>query len=90
MGPTKPDLTLILDLDSTQGLERAKGRAGDSTGIEDRYERMGADFHKRLRAAFLHIAEDNPDRCAVINASGTVSEVSEAIWTIVQDRLGLT
>lgn len=80
---TKPDLTLVLDLDSDVGLARANGRAGD----EDRYERMGSEFHKNLRAAFLKIADDNPDRCVVIDASGTKTEVAGAIWSAVQDRL---
>ena len=87
---TSPDLTLVLDLDSALGLARARDRAGNGSGGEDRYERMGSDFHQRLRMAFLQIAEDNPDRCVVIDASGSVSEVGAAIWTAVQDRLGLT
>lgn len=87
---TSPDLTLVLDLDSALGLARAKDRAGEGSGGEDRYERMGENFHKRLRAAFLQIAEDNPGRCVVIDASGSVPEVGAAIWTAVQDRLGLT
>lgn len=90
---TSPDLTLVLDLDSALGLARAKDRAkdkaGEGSGGEDRYERMGEDFHQRLRAAFLQIAEDNPGRCVVIDASGSVPEVGAAIWTAVQDRLGL-
>lgn len=83
---TRPDLTLVLDLDSQTGLERANGRAGD----EDRYERMGPDFHQRLRSAFLKIASDNSNRCVLIDASGTREEVGEAIWSAVQDRLGLS
>lgn len=82
---TRPDLTLVLDLDSQTGLERANGRSGD----EDRYERMGPDFHQRLRSAFLKIASDNPDRCVLIDASGTKETVGEAIWAVVQDRLDL-
>lgn len=83
---TKPDLTLVLDLDSQTGLERANGRTGD----EDRYERMGPDFHQRLRSAFLKIASDNSNRCVLIDASGTKEEVGEAIWMVVQDRLDLS
>lgn len=89
VGKTKPDITLILDLDSAKGLVRAKQRAGEGAGGEDRYERMGEDFHTRLRTAFLKIADDNPDRCVVIDASGTEREVGDAIWIAVQDRLGL-
>jgi dTMP kinase len=86
VGETRPDLTLIFDLDSKTGLERASSRAGD----EDRYERMGADFHQRLRDAFLKIAGDNPGRCVIVDASGSVPEVSETILRIVDQKLDLT
>ena len=45
LGAFAPDLTLVLDLPVEDGL----GRAGQVTGPEDRYERMGRDFHQRLR-----------------------------------------
>lgn len=48
MGRFRPDLTLILDLPVEEGLRRAGGRGG----AEDRYERMGLDFHQRLRQGF--------------------------------------
>lgn len=86
VGTTQPDLTLIFDLDSDAGLKRAATRAGD----EDRYERMGADFHKRLREAFLQIAKDNSKRCVVIDASGSVTAVGDAIWETVQQRLDIS
>jgi len=84
MGPFKPDLTLIFDLTVEQGLERAT--AGDD-GAEDRYERMDNDFHERLRAGFLDIAEAEPQRCAVIDASGTVEQVFDLVRAAVAARL---
>lgn len=86
VGTTQPDLTLIFDLDSKAGLARAATRAGD----EDRYERMGTDFHKRLRDAFLQIAKDNPKRCAIIDASQSIAAVGDAIWQVVQNRLDIS
>lgn len=79
----KPDLTLILDMDLDQGLNRAGGRADG----EDRYERMGRDFHERLRAGFLEIAKAEPGRCAVIDADGDVETVHGRIMAAVCDRL---
>ena len=79
-----PDLTLILDLPVADGLARAHGRGGD----EDRYERMGRDFHERLRRAFLDIAAAEPERCAVIDAGAEVEAVQAAIMTEVETRLG--
>jgi len=78
-----PDLTLILDMPVELGLERAKSR-GEG---EDRYERMGIEFHQRLRDGFLDIAQKDPGRCRVIDASGDVAAVRMAIAAEVTDRL---
>ena len=85
VGDLKPDLTLMLDLPVDVGLERAKIRHAG----EDRYERMGRAFHARLRDAFLDIAQQEPKRCAVIDASGDIDAVAVAVWAEVQSRLGL-
>lgn len=86
-----PDLTLILDLEVEAGLARAADRSERQDGAdegENRYEGMGRKFHESLRAAFLEIAAVEPDRCAVVDASGTKDEVMAAIWSAVTDRLG--
>ncbi len=84
IGDFAPDLTLVLDIPVEEGLRRAGAREGG----EDRYERMGRDFHQRLRTGFTTIARDNPDRCALLDASGTAKAVEAAIWAIVAERLG--
>ena len=81
----KPDLTLVLDLDAARGLERARARG---TG-EDRFENFGADFHERLRQGFLDIARRHPDRCRVIDASGSEDGVAAAILAAVIARFDL-
>ena len=86
VGEFAPDLTVILDLDVVTGLERAKSVHPG----EDRYERMDIEFHRRLRQGFLDIAEKEPDRCAVIDASGSVEEVNRALCDIVSRRLGVS
>lgn len=85
IGDLKPDLTLVLDLPAEVGLGRAAARRG--AGAADRFEAEGIGFHERLRAAYLAIARDNPDRCVVIDATGTPDEVAARIWDTVQRRL---
>jgi len=80
-----PDLTLILDLDVKTGLERALARSG----TENRFEKFGAEFHEKLRQAFLDIAKRSPERCRVIDASGTEEQVAEAIFAAVSRRFDL-
>ncbi len=83
VGDFKPDLTLIFDLDLETGLKRA-GTRGEG---EDRYERMGRDFHERLRQGFLEIAKEDSDRCVLVDAAGSIDDLSRSIRRVVSDRL---
>lgn len=78
-----PDLTLVLDLDPTAGVGRSRG---GSVG-EDRFEKKGADFHARVRAEFLAIAQREPDRCAVLDASQPADAVLAAALREIEARL---
>lgn len=83
VGETVPDLTLILDMPVETGLARANAR-GEG---EDRYERMGVEFHNRLREGFLEIAKKDPMRCEVIDATGDIGAVAMAIHDAVSTKL---
>jgi dTMP kinase len=76
VGHTRPNLTLIFDLDPVEGLARAKAR---SDGTEDRYERKGLAFHQKLREGFLAIAKAEPARCKIINANGNIDDVAARV-----------
>ena len=80
-----PDLTLILDLDVKAGLARAAARAG----VENRFEKFGVAFHEKLRQAFLDIARRNPERCRVVDASGSEDQVAAEIFAAVRARFDL-
>jgi dTMP kinase len=82
VGALDPDLTLILDLPVAEGLGRAAGRRDGG----ERYERMGQDFHERLREGFLDIARREPGRCVVIDAGGTVEQVQDTVRAAVWRR----
>lgn len=82
VGDLRPDLTLVLDLPVATGLARAAERGGDN-----RYERMGAAFHERLRTAFLEIAVGEPDRCVVVDADADLEAVAARIAAAVEKRL---
>jgi dTMP kinase len=69
-----PDRTFVLDLDPQVGLARSQGKHAG----EDRFERKGADFHARVRAEFLAIAEREPERCLIIDASQPAADVLAA------------
>ncbi len=89
---TIPHRTLILDLPPEEGLRRAGRRLRElplgKGGEEDRFERFGMAFHERLRAAFLRIARENPDRCVVVDATRPLREVAEDVWRAVAPLFG--
>jgi dTMP kinase len=85
VGETRPDLTLVFDLPVEVGLARAHERAG----TEMRFESKGSAFHERLREGFLAIARAEPERCAIVDATGSVEAVEAAVWRAVQDRLAV-
>jgi dTMP kinase len=89
LGERQPDLTLILDLPAEEGLERARARAKGFASGEDRFERMDAGFHERLRWGFLAIAKAEPERCVVIDATPGVDAVHAAVVAAVSQRLGI-
>lgn len=87
VGPTRPDLTFILDLPPELGLARADARRQARSEATDRFEAEDIAFHRALRAAFLAIAEEEPARCIVIDASRDAGAVAAEIWSHVEAGL---
>lgn len=75
-----PDLTIVLDVVETIAASRMRQRGGDS----DRYERLDAAFHARVRQGFRTIAAADPKRCVLLDASGDIQTVHTAIMTAVR------
>ena len=84
IGDLSPDLTLILDLPVETGLERRAQRSGD--GKPDRFEAESVEFHQKLRQAYLALAEREPQRCVIIDASGSKEDIARRIWAVVDSR----
>ena len=85
VGGLLPDITFILDIPPEDGLARAvERRSGDAP---DRFEGQEVMLHERVRRAFLDIAEEEPERCVVIDASQPEAMVAEDVWEIVLQRL---
>jgi dTMP kinase len=84
-GGLRPDLTVLLDLPAEEGLRRARGRNADADA--DRLESEALDFHARVRAGFLALADADPPHYAVIAADGTPDEVAREVWLAVEGVL---
>lgn len=82
---TRPDLTLILDLDPTIGQERLAKRGA----ARDRFEAEDAAFHAKLRRAYLDIARIHADRCVVVDASMAPGKLADVAWRVVLEHFSL-
>ena len=82
-GEFASDLTLILDLDPATGLTRTRGR-GEG---EERFESFEPHFHAQLREGFRTLAIAEPDRCVLVDGSGTPDDVAASVWRVVNERL---
>ncbi|MCP1200745.1 dTMP kinase [Notoacmeibacter sp. MSK16QG-6] len=87
LGDLKPDLTLLLDLDVEEGMDRADTRRRSEQ--PDRFEADRMQDQEKRRQAFLQMANDEPDRFSIIDASQTVDRVEKAVAAIVTERLGI-
>jgi dTMP kinase len=85
IGDLKPDLTIILDVPVEIGLQRAAVRRG--SGVPDRFEAEDIQFHRDLRDAYRQIATEDPERCALIDATADPDTVAAQIWTALRDHL---
>ncbi len=81
-GGLRPDLTVLLDLPVEEGLARAR-----AAGAADRFEREEAAFHERVRAGYQTLAEREPHRWLVVDASLPPDAVTESIWRRVEPLL---
>jgi dTMP kinase len=86
VGPTCPDLTLILDAPVSIAHERRAARKGPKDA-QDVFEQRDLDFHQSVRLAFSDIARAEPDRCKLIDATRRPNEVAEAAWSHVAQLL---
>lgn len=78
-----PDLTVVLDVPLDVGLARAGSRAD----TENRYEQMARAFHERVNGTFRAIAEREPERCRLVDATQTEEAVAAAVWRTIEGAL---
>ncbi|HJA78599.1 dTMP kinase [uncultured Desulfovibrio sp.] len=89
-GGLTPDLTLLMDLPVTVGLERAGLRNQRQGTIlsEGRFDAESVDFHERVRQGYLALAEEEPQRFARINAEQRPEDVLLQCLSAVEVYLG--
>lgn len=83
-----PDMTFLLDCPVEVGLQRAlqRNKQGPQEG-QDRFEKEAEAFHRKVRAAYLALAETHRERIVIIDASKGVDEMEKAIFDHVVPHL---
>lgn len=79
----EPDMTLLIDMDPTEGLGRAKARQT----IEERFEDFGESLQQAMRVGFLNLAKEFAHRFRVIDGARPVEVVAEEVAALVKARL---
>jgi len=78
-GGLVPDLTILLDLDPTIGLERCTRGSRAGLTSRDRLEAEPLSFHQRIREGYLVLAREEPERIRVMNAAMSMHEIEAAV-----------
>ncbi|WOS64459.1 dTMP kinase [Sinorhizobium fredii] len=79
-----PDRTIIFDLPAEAGLERARRRSNEEP---DRFEKEQLETHEKRREAFLDIAEADPERCCVVDATLPPEVIAAEVLRLVEALL---
>lgn len=86
-GGLKPDLTLLFDVSieesTTRTTRRSAGKNAATKAGRDRLDIEDAEFHTRVRDAYLRIAEAEPERIKVIDTTGPVERTHELVKQII-------
>lgn len=83
----KPDLTVLFDVGIEESTSRTKRRStGKSSAAKtgpDRLDIEDAEFHSRVRDAYLEIARAEPERIKIVDASGPVEHTQERVKNVI-------
>ena len=95
-----PEMTFLLDCPPEIGISRVRGLqlqmplvAMKTADAVDRntegmnFEEEPAEFHERIRLGFLALADQEPDRWRIVDATRSINPISDDIWNTVRDRL---
>lgn len=81
-GGIKPHLTILFDLDAETGLKRNKG-----INKVDRLELEDIEFYRKVQEGYINIADKEPERIKIVDASMPLEIVEQKVWEIVKWRL---
>jgi dTMP kinase len=85
----KPDLTIYLDVDVVEGLRRKYAANTTGQGEWNRMDRLDLEFHQRVRAGYLEMAQQEPERWLIVDASAPVDQIQQTICRRLEQVLSV-
>jgi len=86
-GGLTPDLTIYLDLPVEVGLQRKQSAHAAESGEWNRLDQQTTDFHRQVRQGYLEMAQADPGRWLVVDATQSISKTHAAICTRLESLL---
>jgi dTMP kinase len=88
-GGLVPDLTILLDLEPALGVARKRHAHRMGRAEMNSMDERSLEFHRRVRAGFKALAQEDPNRFVVLDATGPADLLTMRIWKVVGVMIGI-
>ena len=85
IGSAVPDMTILLDVNVSLGMQRCAKRQVGKKVQYDRIESEALEFHEKVRHGYLELARRFPERFRKVDAMRLAEPIAEDVWKLVSD-----
>ena len=85
VGEAVPDMTILLDVNVSLGMQRCAKRQAGQAMKYDRIESEALDFHEKVRQGYLELARRFPARFRKVDAMRHAEPIADDVWKLVSD-----
>ena len=85
IGAAVPDMTILLDVNVSLGMQRCAKRQVGKKIQYDRIESEAMEFHEKVRQGYLELARRFPERFRKVDAMRLAEPIAEDVWKLVSD-----
>ena len=85
VGDAVPDMTILLDVNVSLGMQRCAKRQAGQAMKYDRIESEALEFHERVRQGYLELARRYPERFRQVDAMRHAEPIADDVWRLVRD-----
>ena len=85
IGDSAPDMTILLDVNVSLGMQRCAKRQVGKKLQYDRIESEALEFHEKVRQGYLELARRYPERFRKVDAMRHADPIAEDVWKLVGD-----